>query len=241
VEFHEEVAGIIRANWPDLERAGDSFTEDEVLQFAQKVAHYCSSRYNLIVTILQALVPAAKVLKRKPIKFRQKLPASQTEFRDLLRELDARPHSQAGLVIRLLGQTGLRIHEARNLKWEDISHDCIYVTPEASKNGKPRQIPFVPGVAETLARLRAVSPGPYVLPQASVKTALRTVCRRMRIRSFSHHDFRHMFATRCIEAGVDAPTVARWMGHQDGGSLLSKMYFHLLDDHSRDMAGRVSI
>jgi integrase len=57
----------------------------------------------------------------------------------------------------------------------------------------------------------------------------------------SHHDFRHLFATRCIESGVDLPTVARWLGHQDGGALLSRTYFHLVDEHSRRMAARVRI
>jgi integrase len=29
----------------------------------------------------------------------------------------------------------------------------------------------------------------------------------------THHDLRHLFATRCIENGVDSPTVSRWLGH----------------------------
>jgi integrase len=33
----------------------------------------------------------------------------------------------------------------------------------------------------------------------------------------THHDLRHLFATRCIESGVDIPTVSRWLGHKDGG------------------------
>jgi hypothetical protein len=28
-----------------------------------------------------------------------------------------------------------------------------------------------------------------------------------------------LFATRCIESGVDIPTVSRWLGHKDGGAL----------------------
>jgi hypothetical protein len=50
-----------------------------------------------------------------------------------------------------------------------------------------------------------------------------------------------MFATRCIESAVDIPTAARWLGHQDGGALLGRVYFHLADAHSREMAGRVKI
>jgi len=33
---------------------------------------------------------------------------------------------------------------------------------------------------------------------------------------------RHLFATRCIENGVDIPTVSRWLGHQDGGARREK-------------------
>ena len=57
----------------------------------------------------------------------------------------------------------------------------------------------------------------------------------------SPHCFRHLFATRCIEAGVDIPTVSRWLCHTDGGALAAKTYFHLLDGHSREMAAKVRI
>jgi integrase len=50
------------------------------------------------------------------------------------------------------------------------------------------------------------------------------------------HDLRHLFATRCIEAGVDVPTVAKWLGHSDGGVLAMKVYGHLRDDHSLSAA-----
>jgi integrase len=43
---------------------------------------------------------------------------------------------------------------------------------------------------------------------------------------------RHLFATRCIESGVDMPTVSRWFGHKDGGALAMKTYGHLLREHS---------
>lgn len=56
----------------------------------------------------------------------------------------------------------------------------------------------------------------------------------------THHDLRHLFATRCIESGVDVPTVSRWLGHKDGGALAMKVYGHLRDHHSQAMAGKVS-
>jgi integrase len=49
-----------------------------------------------------------------------------------------------------------------------------------------------------------------------------------------------LFATRCIEAGVDIPTVSRWLGHQDGGALCMKTYGHLRDEHSQREALKVT-
>lgn len=74
-----------------------------------------------------------------------------------------------------------------------------------------------------------------------MKRSLNMACKLAGIPHLSHHDFRHLFATRCIQSGVDIPTVARWLGHRDGGALLGKTYFHLQDEHSRRMAGKVEI
>ena len=98
------------------------------------------------------------------------------------------------------------------------------------------------GIAGILDHLRTAAAGcDLVLPQAEAKRSLQTACRRADLPRLSHHDFRHLFATRCVQSGVDIPTVARWLGHQDGGALLGKTYFHLVDEHSRKMAARVQI
>ncbi|HIM68628.1 MAG TPA: site-specific integrase, partial [Verrucomicrobia bacterium] len=79
-----------------------------------------------------------------------------------------------------------------------------------------------------------------IVPIDSAKKALDTACRRLKYQRYTHHSFRHLFATQAIESGVDIPTVAKWMGHVDGGALLMKTYGHLRDEHSREMAGKVS-
>jgi integrase len=60
------------------------------------------------------------------------------------------------------------------------------------------------------------------------------------IEKLTHHDLRHLFATICIESGVDIPTVSRWLGHKDGGALAMKTYGHLRVEHSLAQAQRVS-
>jgi integrase len=57
--------------------------------------------------------------------------------------------------------------------------------------------------------------------------------------NITHHDLRHLFATRRIESGVDIPTVSRWLGHKDGGALAMKTYGHLRIKHTQAMAQKV--
>jgi hypothetical protein len=49
-----------------------------------------------------------------------------------------------------------------------------------------------------------------------------------------------MFAITCIEAGVDIPTVARWLGHKGGGALAMKVYGHLRYEHSAAQIKKVT-
>lgn len=242
-QFNTEISDVIRRHWPGwLNSPASSVTPDQVEGFAARVSHYCPSRWNAIVGALQFITPAANTLQRRPLRSKERTLLSQLEFARLLEELDSRPKSHGGLVIRFLAHTGLRINEARQLRWVNVRADCILVPGSLTKNGRPRVIPFVTGIEATLERLRLVADGgERILPQAEVKRSLQSACRAAGVPRLSHHDFRHLFATRCIESGVDLPTVARWLGHLDGGALLAKRYFHLVDEHSRRMAARVTI
>lgn len=214
-------------------------TEEKFQSLATRFGHLCPSRWNAILQCLHSLSPAAKVLKRRPIKLTRQPPPNQTEFATLLAECDKLTKSKAGLVIDFLAHTGLRITAARNVKWSDVYDDRVeYI----AKGGRRCSVPIIAGLRPVLDRLRAIRDGSeFVLPQGAIVSGLRRACKAAGIRQLSHHDFRHMFITRCIESGVDAPTLARWVGHRDGGALLSKRYFHLLNDHSRTMAAKVSI
>jgi len=58
---------------------------------------------------------------------------------------------------------------------------------------------------------------------------------------FNYHDLRHYFISKCVMAGIDFMTIAKWVGHQDGGVLIGKVYGHLADTHSKSQAARVSL
>jgi integrase len=243
-QFNKEIVEIIRRQWPGPLNAGTgTITTDQVMVFAGAVSRYCPSRWNALVSALQFITPKAAVLERRELRSKQRPSLSQLEFRQLLAELDNRPRSHAGLVVRLLSQTGMRIAEARQVQMDHVKRDHFSLPASITKNGEPRCIPFLPGVRDTVKRLLEL-PGRagFLLPQLNIKTALRRACRVLGLPKLCpHHDFRHLFTTRCIESKVDLPTVARWLGHQDKGALLAKRYFHLLDEHSRRMARKVRV
>jgi integrase len=241
-EFNTEIVGIIRTHWPDPAQTAASVTTDDLLGFATRVTHYCPSRWNAIVSALRFVTPGASLLKRRRLRIRQFTPPTHAQFSALLVECDAARRSHAGLVVRFLSFTGLRISEARRLRWPSITPHCIEVAAAIAKNGVARSVPLLPGIDAVLGSLRAVAGAAgLVLPPGNPRKAIASACRRAGIAPLSPHCFRHLFATRCIESGVDIPTVARWLGHQDGGALLSRTYFHLVDEHSRRMAEKVRI
>ena len=95
-----------------------------------------------------------------------------------------------------------------------------------------------------LKRLRAERaeepPTTAVMKIQECQKAMDRACRELGIDRITHHDLRHFFATICIEAGIDIPTVSRWLGHKDGGALAMRVHGHLRDHHSQAMAQKVT-
>jgi integrase len=78
------------------------------------------------------------------------------------------------------------------------------------------------------------------MPVRECQKAMNRAAQLVGMARITHHDLRHLFATRCIESAVDIPTVSRWLGHKDGGALAMKVYGHLRDQHSVAMAQKVT-
>lgn len=237
--YRETVKAIRRECRHTLNTPTAAITEETVLLIGNRLAHFSPSRWNAFVQCLRFVTPNARVLKRRPLKLTRLPPPNQIQFAALLAECDKLPRSRAGLVIDFLAHTGLRITAARRVRWLDVHEDRIeYI----AKGGRRCAVPILPGLRSVLDRLKPITGmTDFVLPPEGIRTGLVKACRRAGIRPLTHHDFRHMFATRCIESGTPLPIVARWLGHKDGGALLSKRYFHLMDSHSRELAQRVSI
>jgi integrase len=60
------------------------------------------------------------------------------------------------------------------------------------------------------------------------------------LQRFGFHDLRHHFISYAVMSGIDFMTIARWVGHKDGGILIGKVYGHLSNEHAQTQAGRLN-
>ena len=113
-----------------------------------------------------------------------------------------------------------------------------------TKNWEVRRVPLIPDGRALFQRMRSERPSEpldtKIFRVGECQKALDRACQKIAINRITHHDVRHLFATRCIESGVDIPTVSKWLGHKDGGALAMKTYGHLRREHSIAQAQRVT-
>jgi integrase len=197
--------------------------------------------------------PAEGIRRKRIVHARVAIP-SREQFAKLvaaIRESDGRPDSQAKArdgadLVELLAYSGCRLDEARNLRWQDVAFDrgtlAITGGEQRTKNYEARTVPMTQALSGLLFRLHAErqpQPTDYIALTKNAKKCLETACRRLAFPHFTHHALRHFFATTAIESGGDISTVAKMLGHKDGGALLMKTYGHLRQEHAFTVARQI--
>jgi integrase len=142
-------------------------------------------------------------------------------------------------VAALLLETGLRAGEALTLDWTSVRLDPasgarfghLTVRAKNSKSSKPRNVPLTSKAAEILSGRGVKRAGLVFQRDGSplVLTRLDQQHRRLRKllklpEDFVLHSFRHTYGTRLGEAGADAFTIMRLMGHST--VVVSQRYVH---------------
>ena len=156
--------------------------------------------------------------------------------------------------ILFLAFCGARCNEALHVKWADVDFSgrllCIGADG-SSKNSRARYVDFNPDLDRHLTEMdgrRApdtewLFPSPQRgakdIPAKTLRESFKLARKEAGMEWVGFHDLRHYFASRAVMAGIDFKTIATWMGHQDGGVLLCKVYSHLSAGHTRDMAARL--
>lgn len=198
---------------------------------------------------------SAAVLKKTRILQKELQLPESPQFHLLIENIRKRSGGwgpRVGDLAEFLAYSGMRIKEAVYVNWEDVDwKQCEIVVrgkpvpvgqAPAIKNGEIRRIPIIDNMQKLLTRLKDELGGQTqgrIMQVGKCNEALARACHEIGIKKITHHDLRHLFATRSIESGVDVPTVARWLGHKDGGTLALKTYSHLRNEHSRKMGEKV--
>ena len=157
--------------------------------------------------------------------------------------------------IFLLAYSGARMAEALRLKWSDVNWKQRQLTIGAdglSKNHKSRAVDFNAELERHLKAMktRRAPDTEWLFPspqRGSIDRAAKTYRETLllartaaKITAFGFHDCRHFFVSYCVMSGIDFMTIARWVGHQDGGVLIGKVYGHLSNEHAQRQAQRVN-
>lgn len=266
-EFWENIDRTIPKAWPGVtKRSLKGLTPEECEEWAGQYSKTVSaSHFNHVLSALRSALeialkenirqhnPFSGVSQKKavPKDLTESLP-SREQFAAIVTEVRQSPNrwrEACGDLVEFLAYSGLRIGEARYVLWKhcDLQRGELVVVgdpAEGTKNRKIRRVPIVPELDTLIRKMATIHQGESlddrVLKVKSATKSLRTACTNLGMKSIQHHDLRHFFATTCIEAGVDIPTLSRWLGHQDGGVLAMKTYGHLRNEHSLAQAKKVS-
>jgi integrase len=112
----------------------------------------------------------------------------------------------------------VRIGEAKHVTWADadFARRQLHVRgdPETgTKNGETRFVPMIPDLERMLTELRAERAeepaNATVMRVFECQNSMTHAAEKIGMKRITHHDLRHLFATICIESGVDIPTVSR--------------------------------
>jgi integrase len=263
--YRQKCIEALMRSWPGLaEKDVRKVSERDCLHWAADFGkRYSPSVFNNTVGTLRQVFKVAlsegarygnPAMTIKKARIRQKilqLP-EHDEFLRLVETIEKGrgwcSHDCADLV-RFLAFGGFRKGEAAQITWADCDLEKSEIVVRGdpvtgTKNWSIRRVPMIPDMKELLQCVRqSRADEPITSPVMKVREcqkAIDSACKKLGIARITHHDLRHLFATLCIESGVDIPTVSRWLGHKDGGALAMKVYGHLRDQHSVNMAQRVT-
>jgi integrase len=260
--YKDRLAALVKS-WPELETSKlNRITESNCREWARRFAsQFDEQNFNNTLGVLRQILkrgglgtdenPALKLdrLGVRPTELHLPEPDQFEKLVELVEKAGARQSRDCADLIRFLAFSGCRIGEARKVTWADVDFEKeeirVWNGKRSKKSNHPltRQVPFICGMREFLEKLlRQQNPqaDDRVCILGECEKSLTRACEKLGIFRITHHDLRHLFATRCIEAGVDIPTVARWLGHVDGGALAMKTYGHLRRTHSKAMAQKVT-
>lgn len=191
-----------------------------------------------VLSKIFSLAVDAEIVEANPCFRVKKLKLNNQRIRVLSAEEEEKLLSALGEnelvknIVRIALHTGMRRGEIFNLTWFDIDFNRNFIQIRESKSGKKRLVPMNETVKNLLGNLKRKNE--YVFPSPKTGARLDNIKRSFRravedagIKDFRFHDLRHTAATRMADAGADAFTLMRILGHSD--IRMTTRYTHATD------------
>ena len=141
-------------------------------------------------------------------------------------------YPEAADLVEVLVDTGCRLSEVLNLRYEDINFDTNLISIWINKGDRPRSIPMTKRVGGILLARQVANPlKPFTIGIDQAQNVWSWVRKRMLLeddKEFVMHALRHTTATRLIDKGIDLYTVKEWLGHST--IQVTERYAHLNPD-----------
>lgn len=136
-------------------------------------------------------------------------------------------------IFYLFLDTGIRLKELSNLKWNNIHIDSRFIKLENTKNKKERYVFFTKKTMLLLKKLNSKNQNEYVfvnqrtqkkLTKHSIENIFTKYKKKTNIKNFTPHRLRHTLTTNLYNNGANLIFISNILGHSS--SEITKRYIH---------------
>lgn len=196
------------------------------------------NRHLSVLSKIFSLAVDAEIVESNPCRRVRNFQLNNQRVRVLSSEEETKLFSALGEnelvknIVRVALHTGMRRGEIFNLKWFDLDFNRNLIQIRESKSGKKRLVPMNETVQNLLGNLKRKNEFVFPSPKTggrldNIKRSFRRAVEDAGIRDFRFHDLRHTAATRMADAGADAFTLMKILGHSD--IRMTSRYTHATD------------
>lgn len=173
-----------------------------------------------------------KLRKEKTGRIRVLSKDEEQKVVDLLRmavSLGKKPYyAEAADMVIVLVDTGMRLSELLNLRYEDVSFENNLVSIWVNKGDRPRSLPMTTRVRTIMELRKTGGDKPFTLSVDEAERAwqwARAEMGLLRDKEFVMHSLRHTCASRLVNGNVDLYVVKELLGHSS--IQITERYAHL--------------
>ena len=169
-----------------------------------------------------------------------------TTLKKVLKYIDSLPNDISNNliykgIIYLLINTGVRLTELYNIEKRNVNLNECEILLTKTKNGRDRTVYFLPLISDTIKKLLELKSNHKYLVVNFLKDRklnyddilylFRKIKSHLKIRKLHPHMFRHTYATKLLQLGVDIKTVMDLMGHNNLST--TQRYQHSSKEHAK--------